>query len=94
MESRLTDVVRLAALLLDLVEDGLERRPVRDVKPGGDEADVGAHEPVELDVAHLAVDSVLLLSRNPVLLHGHALEPGRDGDRADRARVVGLDSAD
>ena len=67
---------------------------MRDVEPGSDEAHVGAHEAVELDVADLVVDGVRLLPRHPVLLDSHALEPGRDRDRTDGAGVVGLYSAD
>ena len=61
-------------------------------KPGRVEADVGAHDAREQDVADLVVDDVGPL--DPALLDEHAAEPEARGDGRHLARVVRLHAAD
>ena len=87
------DRVRLAARLLDRsASASCQLGRNADVEAGVDEADVGAHDPREQDVADLVVDGVGPV--DPVLLHEHAAQPELRGDGGDLPRVVRLHAAD
>ncbi len=61
-------------------------------KPAVVEPDVAAHDAGQLDVADDAVDGVVVV--DPVLLHGHGLEPEVVGHAGHLAGVVRLHAAD
>ena len=86
------DAVRRAAGVTDLLHRLLPRRADADVEAGGVEADVGAHDPRQQDVADLVVDGVRPV--DPLLLHQPGLEAELRRDGRHLAGVVGLDAAD
>jgi hypothetical protein len=63
-----------------------------DIKALIDQANVGAHDAAELDVADPVIDRILV--RNPGFLHKTAFHADLGGDRGDLAGVVRLHAAD
>ena len=86
------DRVRRAAALGDVGERLLPALLEADPELRAHEADVGAHDAAELDVADAVVDDVGPV--DPALLHDDASEPEPRSDRGDLAGVVGLHAPD
>src|SRR5204863_9390027 len=84
--------VRLAAPFFDLRERPLPALLEADAEAGVDEADVGAHQPAQLDVPHAVVDDVGPV--DPAFLDQHALHAGARSGRSDLSGVIRLHAAD
>ena len=86
------DRVGLAARFFDLGQGVLPARADADVESGRIEADVGAHDAREFDIADLVVARVLPV--DPALLDEAGLQSQVSGDRGDLTGVIGLVAAD
>ena len=82
------DGVRRPAAGLDVGDGLLPGVPEADVEAGLVEADLGAHDPAEHDVADAVVDGVGPV--DPLLLHQHAAQPEVRRDGGDLPGVVRL----
>src|SRR5699024_9772208 len=86
------DRVRLPSGLLDLGQGVLPARADADVEARRIEADIGAHDARELDIADLVVARIIPI--DPALLHEAGPETEVGGHGRDLAGVVGLVAAD